>query len=152
VTESFLQWGRTVVNAAAALLEDEIPCARCGTPSSLHGYEALYVHFHDSHVPQPLAVWLYAASEGTAYNVGSRKDVIAVGLKHDANVELDPGAWKFRDLSLFTWQKHVDERWEGFRWLSSVRDLPNEPQAASQEVARRVLAALRRARAIPGPP
>lgn len=152
MTESFLQWGRTVVDATAALLEDEIPGARCGTPSSLHGYEAVYVHFQDAHVPQPLAVWLYAANEGTAYNVGSRKDVVAAGLKHDATVELDPGAWKFRNLSLFAWQKHVDERWEGFRWLCSVRDLPNEPEAASQEVARRVLAALRRARAIPAPP
>jgi hypothetical protein len=109
VTESFLQWGRTVVNATATVLEAEIPSARRGKPSTLPGYEALYVYFQDTHVPQQLAVWLYATREGAPYNVRGGKDVIAVGLKHDADIELDRRAWKFRRLSLFTWRKHVDE-------------------------------------------
>ena len=152
MSESFLQWGRTVVDATAALLEAEIPGARRGKPSSLLDYEAVYVHFQDAHVPQPLAVWVYAAREGAAYNVRGSKDMIAVGFKHDTDDELDRKAWKFRRLSLFTWKKHVDERWEGFRWLCSIRDLSEDPHEASKEVAGRVLAALRRAGAIPESP
>lgn len=131
------------------LLQREIPGARSGKSSRLPNYEAVYVHFQDAHVPQPLAVWLYATREGAAYNVRGGQDVIAVGLKHDSDDELDRRAWKFRRLSLFTWRKHVDERWEGFRWFRSVQELPDDPQEASQELADRVLAALRRAGAVP---
>jgi hypothetical protein len=152
VPDEFLRWGRSVIDAAAALLEAEIPGSRRGRRSSLRDREALYVHFQDAHLPQPLAVWLYATGEGAAYNVRGGKDVIGVGLKHDADDELDRVVWKFRRLGLFTWRTHVDERREGLRWLCDATDLPEDPRGAGAEVAGRVLAALRRAGAIPDSP
>ena len=152
MTEPFLQWGRAVVDAAAALLATEIPGATCGKPSSLRDYEGTYVHFQDAHLPQSVAIWLYATRRGSRYNVRGGDDLIGVGLKQDATVELDRAVWKYRRLSLFTWRQHVDERMEGLRWLCGVRDLPQAPQAAGEDVARRVLAALRRAGAIAASP
>jgi hypothetical protein len=149
VNEPFLQWGRSVVQEVARLLEAEIPGARCEKRKRLPDYEAVYVHFQDAHLPQSMAIWVYATREGTRYNVPGGKDVIAVGLKHDATEELDRPVWKFRRLSGFTWRKHVDERLdEGFRWISSVADLPDDPQVAGDEIAQRVLVALRRAGAV----
>jgi hypothetical protein len=150
VPDDFLQWGRAVVDAAATLVEAEIPGARRGRRRRLKDCEEVYVHFQDVHLPQPMALWLYATPEGAARNVRGAKDVIAVGLKHDADEELDRPTWKFRRLGLFTWREHIDARHgEGFRWLCGPSELPEDPQAASREVARRVLAALRRAGAIP---
>lgn len=151
--DDFLRWGRTVVDAAAALIEAQIPGARRGPRRKLKDCEALYVHFQDAHLPQPMAIWLYATLEGSAYNVRGATDIIAVGLKHDTDEELDRPTWRLRRLGLFTWREHIDTRHgEGLRWITSARDLPDDPQAASHEVAERVLAALRRARAIPEAP
>lgn len=148
MSEPFLTWGRTVVDVAALLLEDRIPGAHRGKPSRRPYYEAVYVHFQDAHLPQAMAVWLYATREGTSFNVRNYEDVIGVGLKHDTDVELDRAVWKFRRLPLFVWQKHIDDRWEGFRWMRRAGDLPEDPHAASEEIVGRVLAALRRAGAI----
>lgn len=149
VAQSFLSWGITVVDAVATLLEAEIPDGRRGNRSSLPDYEAVYVHFRDAKIPQSLAVWLYATREGAAYNVGGRTDVIGIGLKHDANDELDRGAWRFRPLTPFSWSKHIDQRWEGFRWLWNAADPPGDPHQASTEIAERVHGVLRRVDAIP---
>lgn len=139
-----------MVDVAATRIEAQIPGARRGPPKKLKDCEARYVHFQDAHLPQPMAVWLYATREGAAYNVPGAKDVIGVGLKHDTDEELDRPTWKFRRLRLFTWREHIDARHgEGFRWLCSPSELSEDPQAASGEVAERVLAALRRAHAIP---
>lgn len=143
-----MAWGRTVVDAAALLLEADIPGARRGKPSRLRDSETVYVHFQDAHLPQAMTVWLYATRQGAAYNVRNYEDVIGVGLKHETDVELDRAVWKFRRLPLFTWHTHIDDRWEGFRWMCRVGDLPDDPQAASEVIVGRVLAALRRAGAI----
>lgn len=149
MNEPFLPWGRSVVEEAARLLEAEIPGATCEKRRRLTDYEALYVHFQDAHLPQSMAIWVYATREGTRYNVPGGQDVIAVGLKHDVTEELDRPVWKFRRLSLFTWRKHIDERLEdGFRWVSSAADLPDDPYVAGGEIAQRVLTALRRAGAV----
>jgi hypothetical protein len=148
VKEPFLQWGKTVVAETGRLLEAEIPGARCANRRSVSDYTALYVHFQDAHLPQAMAVWVYATLEGATFNVRGGEDVIAVGIKHDTTEELDRPVWKFRRLSLFTWRKHVDERYEGFRWLCRPSELPDDPQAAGQDVAQRVLVALRRAGAV----
>jgi hypothetical protein len=141
--DDFLSWGRAVVNSAAARLEREIAGARRGTESHLNGYEALYVHFRDQRIPQDLAVWIFAARSGTANNVRGYKDAIGVGLKHSANVELDQGAWFVRPLSPLRWTPHVDARYEGYRWLRSAGELPQDPDEAGTEIAARVLATLR---------
>lgn len=144
-----------MVNAAASLLEAEIPGARRGKPSRGRTHEAVYVHFQDAHLPQSMAVWLFATLEGAAYNVRDHGDVIGVGLKHDRDVELDRAVWKFRRLSHFTWQTQIDDRREGFRWMCRVRDLPDDPHAAGRQIAGHVLPALRRAGAVaqsPGGP
>lgn len=148
MNDPFLPWGKAVVHATAALLEAEIAGARRGRTRKLGDGEAVYVHFQDVHLPQTMAVWLYAAREGTAYNVRGYGDVIGVGLKHDSDEELDRAVWKLRRLTLFTWQHHVDDRYEGLRWMRRAGDLPNDVAAASEEIVGRVLAALRRAGAV----
>jgi hypothetical protein len=148
VIEDFLAWGRLVVNATATRLESEIPGAARKAESHLKGYEALYVHFRDAKMPQDLAVWLFAAREGTANNVRGFRDAIGVGIKHDADVELDQGAWSFRPLSPFTWKRHIDGRYEGYRWLRNADALPPDPDAAAAEVVEQVLRTLRRAEAV----
>lgn len=138
-----------MVDETARLLEAAIAGATCGKARRLPDYEARYVHFQDAHLPQAMAVWVYATRAGTRYNVRGAGDVIAVGLKHDAIEELDRPVWKFRRLSLFTWCRHIDDRLgDGFRWICAAADLPDDPQAAADEVARRVLVALRRAGAV----
>ncbi len=152
MSEPFDPWAKTVVHAAASLLASEIPGAVRGRTRKLGDCEAVYVHFQDAHLPQMMAVWLYAAREGTAHNVRGHGDVIGVGLKHDADEELDRAVWKFRRLSLFTWQHHIDDRYEGLRWMRRAGDLPDDAQAASVEIVARVLVALRRAGAVADPP
>lgn len=147
-TEDFLAWGRLVVNATATLLEGEVPGARRKAESRLKGYEALYVHFRDAKLQQDLAVWLFAACDGAANNVRGYRDAIGVGLKHDADRELNAGAWTFRPLGPFTWKKHIDGRYEGYRWLRDARLLPEDPEVAATEVAAKVMKALRRAEAV----
>lgn len=146
--EPFLDWGQQVITAAAKVLDDAIPSAATKRASNLAGYVAVYVHFRDEKVPQSLALWLYATRAGAAYNVNGRGDVIAVGLKHDSNDELDRLAWRFRRPTPFAWYKHVDDRWEGYRLLFDAEELPDDPLQASEVVARRVLAVLRRIDAI----
>jgi hypothetical protein len=147
-TEDFLAWGRAVVNATASRLEEAIAGAQRGSESHLDGYEALYVHFRDAKVPQPLAVWIYAAREGSANNVSGYRDAIGIGVKRDADEELNEGAWAFRALSPLRWRRHIDSRYEGYRWLRNADELPRDADQAAADIADRVLATLRRAGAI----
>jgi len=145
----FLPWGRAVITAAATALEAEIPGARRGSERRPRNHEALYVHFTDARLPQTMAIWLFATQAGTPYNVRGLGDAIGVGLKHDASEELDRGGWKLRPISPFSWRVHVDERYEGYRWLRVESDLPADPDDAGREIAERVLQTLRRAAAVP---
>jgi hypothetical protein len=147
---AFLPWGRAVIEALAVELEAAIPGARRGAASHRPGYEALTVHFADAHIPQPLALWLFAAEAGAPVNVKGFRDAVGAGLRHDADEELDRGAWKLRPLAPFSWRTHVDARHEGYRWLRNADELPADEAAAARELAERVLGTLRRARAIPG--
>ena len=137
-----------MVDAIADRLETEIPGAWRGWASHLAGYEALYVHFHDAKLPQELAVWLFAVKAGTANNVPRLPDAIGVGLKHDADNELDRASWRLRPLTPLSWRTHVDDRYEGFRWLRDAGDLPHGVDAVADEIASRVLVVLRRAGAL----
>jgi hypothetical protein len=149
VSGSFLTWGRRVINACASQLEATIAEAARGSESHLAGYEAIYVHFKDAKVPQPLAVWLFAAEEGTPNNFAGQPDIIGIGLKHDADAELDRDAWRFRPLTPFSWRTHIDDRYAGMRWLRPARELDRNEQLAASEITERVHAALHRSGAVP---
>jgi hypothetical protein len=145
VSDAFLTWGRQVINRTADRLEREIPgCAR-GKERHLPDYESIYVHFADARIPQRLAVWLYATTAGAPYGVRGYPDAIGVGLKHDSDEELVRGEWKLRPIAPFTWRTHIDDRWEGYRWLRRADELSQDPGAAADEIAERVLGTLRRA-------
>jgi hypothetical protein len=146
----FPGWSRAVIRTAATELEAGIPGAQRGKESRLRGQLALYVHFTDARLPQTLAIWLYGAEEGSAYNVPGYGNAIGVGLKYDAGEELDRGAWKLRPISPFTWRVHVDARFQGYRWLRPESELPTDPNDAGTEIAERVLMTLRRAAAVAG--
>ena len=144
----FLDRGREIIDATAAQLEAAIPGARRGNRSRLPGYEAVYVHFRDAELPQSLALWLFAAESGTPNSVPGARDSVGVGIKHDADEELDAGAWRFRRLTPFAWREHVDAQFAGFRWLLPADDLDEDPAAAATAIAERVLRTLRGARAV----
>jgi hypothetical protein len=146
--DDFFRWGRVVINSVADRLEHSIPAAKRGSESHLGGYEALYVHLSDQKVPGRIAVWLYAAQEGSANNIRGYRDAIGIGLKQDADVELDPGAFRFRRLAPWRWQRHVDERYEGFRWLRNVDELPSGSDEAAEQLAERVIRTLKGAEII----
>ena len=148
MSPDFPAWSRAVIRAAATELETEIPGAQRGTERRLRGQLALHVHFTDARLPQTLAIWLYGAEEGTAYNVPGHGNAIGVGLKYDADEELDRGAWKLRPISPFTWRVHVDPRFQGYRWLRPESELPADPVEAGHQIAERVLTTLRRAAAV----
>ena len=138
-SDSFLAWGRSVVNSVADRLEESIPAAKRGNESHLPGYEAIYVHLVDAKITGRIAVWAFAAREGSANNVRGYRDAIGIGLKRDADVELVPGEFRFRRLTPWRWQRQVDERYEGFRWLRNADELPSDPDHAAQELADQVI-------------
>ena len=141
----FLSWGRAVIDGVADRLERAIPEAKRGNESRRRGYEAVYVHLRDQKIPGRVAVWLYAASAGSANSVRGSRDAIGIGLKQHADAELDPGAFRFRRLAPWRWQTQVDERYEGFRWLRNADELPADADAAADELAERVIRTLRTA-------
>ncbi|MGI8781981.1 MAG: hypothetical protein ACR2L8_17760 [Solirubrobacteraceae bacterium] len=145
---TFQERGRQIVDAAAAQLEAAIPGARRGRPRRLAGADAVYVQFGDVELPQQLAVWLFAAEEGSASSVPGALDAIGVGIRHDGGEELGRGAWRFRRLMPFSWHQHIDARFEGYRWFCPVADLPADPAAAGAVIGDRVLRTLRAARAV----
>src|SRR4051794_26138174 len=93
----FRAWARSVVDETATRITAAVDGAWPGSPSSLKdGYEAIYVHFADAKLPQSLCVWLYSTLARGDNNFSGYGDIIGIGLKHNANDELDPGAWRFR--------------------------------------------------------
>jgi hypothetical protein len=145
VTDAFLPWGRQVIDRTADRLLLEIPRCTRGADRHVADFEGVYVHFPDARIPQPLALWLYAAPAGAPYSVRGYPDAIGVGLKHDADEELTRGQWKLRPIAPFAWRTHIDDRWEGYRWLRRAAELPQDPKAAADEITERVLGTLRRA-------
>jgi hypothetical protein len=144
----FPNWSRAVIRAAATGFEAAIPGARRGRERQLRGLMATHVHFTDAHLPQALAIWLFAAEAGAASNVRGYGDAIGVGLMYDAEEELDRGAWKLRPISPFSWRVHIDDRCQGYRWLRSVSELPADAGEAGQQIVARVVATLVRAGAV----
>jgi hypothetical protein len=147
----FQERGREIVDAAADRLEAAIPGARRGSVRRLAGADAVYVQFGDAELPQQLTVWLFAAPAGSASSSPGVPDAIGVAIRSDGGKELDRGAWRFRRLMPFAWRRHIDARFEGYRWYASDADLPEDPAAAGSAIGDRVLGALRTARAVGGP-
>ena len=143
--DEFLRWGRAVIDGVADRLEQAIPGAKRGNESHRRDYEAVYVHMRDQKIPGRVAVWLYAARAGSANSVRGSRDAIGIGLKQNADAELDPGAFRFRRLAPWRWQTQVDERYEGFRWLRNADELPADPGEAAAELAERIIRTLRAA-------
>lgn len=150
---SFKAWARAVVDETAARLISEIDGAHAGPPKSLKAadYEAAFVHFSDAHLPQALCVWIFATRAGGSKNFPHGGDIIGVGLKQDADEELDKGAWRFRlQGSRFRWREHNNARYEGFRLIEpadALREAPVEDTA--MQLAASIAQQLKRARAIP---
>jgi hypothetical protein len=48
-----------------------------------------------------------------------------------------------------TWKRHIDSRYEGYRWLRNASELPTDPGEAAAEIVAQVVRVLRRAEAIP---
>jgi hypothetical protein len=145
----FPERGREIVDVAAVRLEAAIPGAHRGTGRKLAGQEAVYVQFGDAELPQQLAVWLFAAAAGASNSVPGAPDAIGAALKHNGGEELGRGAWQFRRILPFSWRRHVDDRYEGYRWLAPVADLAEDPGAAGAQIGDRLLRTLRAARAVP---
>ncbi len=146
--DPFLTWGRAVVNATADRLEGVIDGAHRGNESHLDHYEALYVHLVDAKVPMRFAIWLFAARAGSANSVRGYGDAIGIGLLHDPDTELNPAAFRFRRLSPWRWQTHVDTRYAGFRLMRNADELPDDPAAAADEISNRILRTLRAAEVV----
>jgi hypothetical protein len=144
----FQQRGLEIVDAAAARLEAEIPGARRGSVRRLAGADAVYVQFGDADLPQQLTVWLFAAPAGSSSSAPGVPDAIGVAIRHDGGQELNRGAWRFRRLMPFAWRRHIDARFEGYRWFAAVAELPDAPAAAGALIGDRVLQTLRGARAV----
>jgi hypothetical protein len=145
----FQERGREIVDAAAAQLEAAIAGARRGSVRRLAGAEAVYVQFGDAELPQQLTVWLFAAPAGSSSSSPGVPDAIGVAIRSDGGQELDRGAWRFRRLMPFAWRRHIDARFEGYRWYAPVSDLPDgDPAVAGAAIGDRVLQALRGARAV----
>lgn len=150
--EDFRSWARALVDEVANRLNAVIPSARVGSPSSLpDGYEAVYVHFRDAAVPQELCVWVFSSLSGGENNFRGYGDIIGVGLKHNANDELDAQAFRFRLIgSRFRWRKHRDERYAGFRLIEDAGTLRSMPvNRAAERVTDEIAAQLTRAKAVP---
>jgi hypothetical protein len=131
VSDAFLTWGRQVINRTADRLEQEIPGSTRGNESRLPDYEpstsiSLTCGSHSG-----LRCGSTRRGAGAPYNVHGYPDVIAVGLKHDADQELVRGEWKLRPLAPFSWRTHVDDRWEGYRWLRRAGELSADPASAA---------------------
>ena len=150
---AFTAWGREVVRAAAELLVGRIPESqqpRVGSPGDVRtaplGYAARYVHFTNPDFPESLAVWLFAVVAGHPYGFPGPEDRLAVGLKHDADEELDVDRWRLRlGPTPFTWRSHVDRRYAGYRLTLDARlDVPAPAAAAAlADAAERALARAR---------
>jgi hypothetical protein len=150
-------WGRLVVEGAAGLVFAEIPPGQLpevGPPSKARagsGYVSRYVHFRHPDYPVQRAVWLFVVSAEHRYNVGSPRPRAGAGLMQDPGTELS----ELRSVAgllrsgAFTWRRHNDDRYQGYRLMVDVDPAVDAPDARAEELAAAVLHGLRRASLIP---
>ena len=148
------QWGRAVVERAAALILAEIPAAQSPETSPTkravlgrQGYISRYVHFRHRDQPAQRAVWLYAVPAGHAYDFTPPHARVGAGLMQDANTELSSSRFAagMTRSGAFTWKTHIDARYEGYRLALKVDPDHDEPDPVAADLASQVLHGLRRA-------
>ena len=150
-------WGRVVVEHAAELIFAEIPAAQqpeIGPASRARkggGYVARHVHFRHPGFPVQRSVWLFVVSAEHRYNIGSLRPRAGAGLMQDPDTELS----ELRSVAgllrsgAFTWRRHNDDRYQGYRLVVDVDPAVDAPEARADELAAAVLHGLRRASLIP---
>ena len=150
-------WGRDVVERAAKLIFAEVPAVQLpeiGPPSKARkgsGYVSRHVHFRHPGYPVQRAVWLFVVSAEHRYNIGSLRPRAGAGLMQDADTELS----ELRSVAgllrsgAFTWRRHNDDRFQGYRLVVDVDPEADAPEARAEELAAAVLHGLRRASLIP---
>jgi hypothetical protein len=150
-------WGRGVVERAAELILVEIPPVQLpevGPPSKARtgsGYVSRHVHFRHPGYPVQRAVWLFVVSAEHRYNIGSPMPRAGAGLMQDPDTELS----ELRSVAgllrsgAFTWRRHNDDRYQGYRLVVDVDPDVDAPEARAEELAAAVLHGLRRASLIP---
>jgi hypothetical protein len=152
------EWGRLVVARAAELVVAEIPPGQqpeLGAPSKTRsrapGYVSRHVHFRHPGYPVQRTVWLFVVSAEHRYNVGSGRPRAGAGLMQDPDTELS----EMRTVAgllrsgAFTWRRHNDDRYQGYRLMLDVDPAVDAPDARAEELAAAVLHGLRRAGLIP---
>jgi hypothetical protein len=150
--EDFESWARPVVEAAAERARGAIPSAQHPTVGSegsarsvRRGYIARYVHFVHPEYQDKLALWLFAVPAGHPYNVSRSEANLGIGIKHDADTELDEVAWTLRlSPAGFRWRPHLDHQYAGFR-IYLPADLKRAQGSQAEGLADRALRASRRA-------
>ncbi len=150
-------WGRVVVERAADLILAEIPAGQqpeIGPPTRARkggGYVARHVQFRHPSYPVQRAVWLFVVSAEHRYNIGSLRPRAGAGLMQDPDTELS----ELRSVAgllrsgAFTWRRHNDDRYQGYRLVVDVDPAVDAPEARGEELAVAVLHGLRRASLIP---
>jgi hypothetical protein len=150
-------WGRSVVERAAELILAEIPEAqipRTGATGRAitagRGYVSRYVHFRRPDMADERAVWLFVVPAGHDYNVDHTQARAGAGLMQNVDTELDPTplAAGVPKPNAFSWRRHLDQRYAGYRLFRGVDPDVESPDAVADELASRVLSGLRRARLI----
>ena len=147
-------WGRVVVEQAAELILAEIPADQhpesTRTARSIRGrrgYISRYVHFRRPDQLVQRAVWLYAVPAGHAYDFAPPHDRVGAGLMQDPDNELSSSrfASEMTRSGAFTWKRHLDDRYEGWRFALKVDPESDAPEAVAADLAEQVLHSLRRA-------
>jgi hypothetical protein len=152
--KAFEDWGRAVVDGAAALILAEIPAAQLPEPGKAarrmlgrRAYISRYVQFRRPDQPVQRAVWLFAVPAGHAYDFSPPHDRVGAGLLQDASTELSSSRFAagMTRSGAFTWKTHVDGRYEGYRLSLAVEPETDVPEEVAAELASQVLNGLRRA-------
>jgi hypothetical protein len=159
--DSCFDWARQFVDDVANDLAAAIPGAATKSAYTEAGgseYASRYVHFRDWRLWDPLALWVYAAGPNGAYNFGTGRPILAVGLMHDSSTELNRDAAEARFSPGFMWRKHqgaptLQTEYAGFRMFERLEPTAEGLEQARKTIAARVLRCLNRADAIepPGP-
>jgi hypothetical protein len=153
-------WGRVVVAHAAELIFAEIPAVQLpevSPPSKARtagsGYVSRSVHFRHPGYPVQRSVWLFVVSAEHRYNIGSQRPRAVAGLMQDPDTELSPlrSVAGLLRSGAFTWRRHNDDRYQGYRLVVDVDPDVDAPEARAEELAAAVLHGLRRASLIPLP-
>jgi hypothetical protein len=147
-------WGRAVVERAAEVILAAIPPEQNPETGSTGraisagpGYVSRYVHFRRPDYPAQRAVWLFVVRSDHPYNFSGPVPRAGAGLMQDPDTELDESRFAagLTRSGAFTWRRHNDTRYAGYRLLIDVEPDIDAPGKIGSELAAAVLHGLRRA-------